>query len=312
MAVTVAIVVTAFSLTHTGPSQGASAASTQTSSTQTSSTLPSNATTPVKFSSYYLAIGASSSTGIEPTGIPQHRSRHTQDGYTNDLVTLEGYRGVALTLTEIGCPGETVQTILNTKLKDHCYQLPQTQLTKALSFFSAHQGGPGLVSIDLGFNNVRTCLTPTNIDLACVASGIAAVRVDMPRLLKVLKDAAGPHVKFVGLEYYDPFLSHFFDGANGPAVATETLVAMNQLNAVLNQAYSAAGVAVADVPTYFQMNVTTRETLDNVGVIPVNVQQACNLTWMCQPAPFGPDDHPNDEGYLQIANAMVPVIPPSW
>jgi len=304
VAIALAIVVTAFSLTRSTPPQGASAATTVTSTSNTSA--------PATFSSYYLAIGASSSTGIEPTGIPNHRSRHTQDGYTNDLVTLEMYRGVALNLTEIGCPGETVQTILNTKVKDHCYQLPQTQLTRAISFLQANHGGPGLVSIDLGFNDVRPCLTPATIDLACAAAGIAAVKADMPRLLKVLKDAAGPHVKFVGLEYYDPFLSHYFDGASGPAVATETLNVMNQLNAVLSQAYSAAGAGVADVPTYFQMNVTTRETLDNVGVIPVNVQQACNLTWMCQPAPFGPDDHPNDEGYLQIANSMVPVIPPSW
>jgi hypothetical protein len=33
---------------------------------------------------------------------------------------------------------------------------------------------------------------------------------------------------------------------------------------------------------------------------------------MCQPAPFGPDDHPNDEGYLLIADAMTAVIPNSW
>ncbi|HEY5104578.1 MAG TPA: SGNH/GDSL hydrolase family protein [Acidimicrobiales bacterium] len=302
VAVTVAIVVTAFSLTRSDPRQGASAASTP----------PPNTIAPVTFSSYFLAIGASSSLGFEPTGIPHHRSRRTLEGYADDVVTLEGYKGVALTLTQIGCPGETVQTILNTKVADHCYTLPVTQLTRTFTFFKAHQGGPGLVSIDLGFNDVRPCLSPTTIDEACVAAGIAAVKVDMPRLLTVLKNAAGPHVKFVGLEYYDPFLTHYFDGANGPAVANQTLVAINQLNAVLAQAYSAAGVAVADVPTYFQMNVTTRVTVANVGVIPVNVEQTCNLTWMCQPAPYGPDDHPSDEGYLQIANAMTPVIPASW
>jgi lysophospholipase L1-like esterase len=299
-AVALAIVITAISINRSNSTQGASAASTPKTSA------------PVTFSSYYLAIGASSSTGIEPTGIPGHRSRHTLDGYTDDLVQLEGYKGVALALSEIGCPGETVQTILDTKVADHCYTLPQTQLTKALTFFSQHQGGPGLVSIDLGFNDIRPCLTPDTINETCAAAGIAAVQVDMPKLLKILQGAAGPHVKFIGLEYYDPFLSHFFDGAGGPAVATQTLDVTNEMNAVLAKAYAQAGVAVADVPAYFSMEDTTRVTLDNVGVIPENVLQACNLTWMCQPAPYGPDDHPNDEGYLQIANSMVKVLPTSW
>jgi lysophospholipase L1-like esterase len=270
-----------------------------------------SASTATNFSAYYLAIGASSSTGIEPTGIPGHRSRHTQDGYTNDVVQLEGYKGVALTLTEIGCPGETVQTILDTKEKDHCYNLPVTQLTKAFSFFQANPG-PGLVSIDLGFNDIRPCLSPDVVNVACADAGIAAVAADMPRLLKDLKDAAGAHVKFVGVEYYDPFLSHYFDGADGPAEATLTLQLMDKMNAALTDAYQSAGVAVADVAATFQMNDATKETIDNVGTIPVNVQQACNLTWMCQPAPFGPDDHPNDEGYLLIADAMTAVIPNSW
>jgi len=268
--------------------------------------------TPVTFSSYYLDVGGSSSLGVEPTGIPHHRSRTTRDGYANDVVQLEGYQGVALTLTEIGCPGETVQTILNTKMKDHCSSLPETELSQAFAFFRAHQGGPGLVSIDIGFNDIRPCLSPTTLNEACVAAGIAAVKVDMPKLIKDLKDAAGAHVKFVGLEYYDPFLSHYFDGPSGPAVATATLVAMNKMNVVLAGAYHNAGVAVADVPATFQMNVTTRETIANVGSIPVNVQGACDTTWMCQPSPFGPDDHPNDEGYLLIADAMTAVIPKSW
>ncbi|HEY5112400.1 MAG TPA: SGNH/GDSL hydrolase family protein [Acidimicrobiales bacterium] len=268
--------------------------------------------TPITFSSYYLDIGGSSSLGVEPTGIPHHRSRTTRDGYSNDVVQLESYKGVALSLTEIGCPGETVQTILNTKVKDHCSALPVTQLSQAFSFFQAHQGGPGLVSIDIGFNDIRPCLSPTTINEPCVAAGIAAVKVDMPRLLNDLKHAAGAHVKFVGLEYYDPFLSHYFDGPAGPAEATATLVAMNQMNAVLASAYQSAGVAVANVPATFQMNNATRETIANVGPIPVNVQEACDTTWMCQPSPFGPDDHPNDEGYLLIADAMTAVIPKSW
>ncbi len=268
-------------------------APTQASAASTPTTLA-----PVTFSAYYLVIGASSSDGFEPTGIAHHRSRRTLDGYADDVVQMEGYKGVALDMTQIGCPGETVQTILNTKVADHCYTLPLTQLTRAFAFFQANHTSPGLVSIDLGFNNVRPCLSPKVINEACVAAGIAAVKVDMPKLLKDLKNAAGPNVKFVGLEYYDPFLVHYFEGATGPATATATLNAMNELNTVLAQAYKSAGVLVADVPTTFDMENNTMETVGNVGQIPENVAQACNLTWMCQPAPYGPDDHPQRRGLL--------------
>jgi hypothetical protein len=228
------------------------------------------------------------------------------------VVQIEGYKGIALSMTQVGCPGETVQTILNFKVADHCYILPETQMSRATSYLQANQSSNGLVSVDLGFNDIRPCLSPTTLNISCVNKGIAAVKVDMPKVLKDLMSAAGPHVKFVGLEYYDPFLNHYFNGANGPSDATATLVAMNKMNAVLSQVYKSDGVAVANVPTYFQMNDSTRVTLGNVGMIPQNVVSACNLTWMCQPAPYGPDDHPTDEGYLQIANAITAVIPKSW
>jgi hypothetical protein len=42
----------------------------------------------------------------------------------------------------------------------------------------------------------------------------------------------------------------------------------------------------------------------------VNVKYECKLTWMCAPKPFGPNIHPNDSGYLAIANAIAAVLPP--
>jgi lysophospholipase L1-like esterase len=51
------------------------------------------------------------------------------------------------------------------------------------------------------------------------------------------------------------------------------------------------------------------ETVPNVGTIPLNVEEACELTWMCYSAPFGPDDHPNDAGYALIAQAIFAALP---
>jgi hypothetical protein len=301
-AVVLAMVVGVYLITRSSDALPATAASGTTTTTFT----------PVTLRGFYLAVGASSSLGFQPTGIVHHNGRRTPDGYANDLVLLESFQGVALTLRQIGCPGETVQTILNTKVADHCYALPKTQMTQAVSFLKANQSGVGVVTVDLGFNNIRLCLWPTVVNEACVNQAIAAVQVDMPKVLQELKDAAGPNVRFVGLEYYDPFLARYLDGATGSADATESLVAMDRLNTTLGQVYLHAGVSVANVPVLFDTDVTTRVGAAGGGVIPENVAQACAMTWMCYAAPFGPDDHPNDAGYSLIAQAIAAVLPKSW
>jgi hypothetical protein len=299
-AVVVSLAVGVYLVSRTSDVLPASAASGTTTSVRTTN------------SGFYLVVGASASLGTQPTGIVNHNGRRTSDGYANDVVLLESYQGFALTLDQIGCPGETVQTILNTHVADHCYRLPETQMTQAVAFLRANQGAVGVVTVDLGFNNIRMCLWASPVNEACANQAIAAVRVDLPKVLKELKDAAGPNVRFVGLEYNDPFLARYINGASGVAAATAGLVAMDRLNATLVQAYVGAGVAVANVPALFDTDVTTRIAASDGGVIPENVAQACAMTWMCYSAPFGPDDHPNDAGYSLIAQAIVAVLPKSW
>jgi lysophospholipase L1-like esterase len=263
------------------------------------------------FSAFYLDVGASESLGFQPTGIPGHNGQRTNTGYANDLILREALKGVALTLEQVGCPGDTVQSILDTSASDACYHAPQTQLTKAVAYLHG-QSGPGLVTIDLGFNDVRTCLEDVPVNQTCLAAGIAAIQLDLPKIVSQLKAAAGPQVHFVGIEYSDPYLGFYFNGSNGPVQATATLVGMNQVDTLLGQIYAAADVDVANVPSLFQMNNNAASTLGNVGTIPINVKEACTLTWYCYSKPFGPDDHPNEAGYSLIAQAIEAVLPASW
>jgi len=302
--VTTTVVVVAGSFVA-GMRSGASSSGSSGSSATTSTT--SDATQP-----FYLVIGASSSIGTQPTGVPSRNARRTQDGYANDVVALEQKDNVNLQLDQIGCPGETAESMLNTSVADHCYTLPSTQLTVALSFLKANQNRAGLVTIDIGFNDIRPCLGGLSVNETCVSQGISYVQNDLPKVLAQLKAAAGPQVQFVGFNYEDPFIAHYLEGPMSVSNAQESLTDMTRMNQTLDAVYAHAAIPVANIAGAFQNLNATPVTIPNVGSMPVNVYYACLYTWMCQPKPFGPDDHPNNAGYMVIAESIVKVLAGSW
>jgi hypothetical protein len=259
---------------------------------------------------FYLDIGASTSLGFQPTGIPAHNGHRTDTGYANDIETYEAKRGIHLVLRQVGCPGETAVTMLRTS--DHCYKPPGRQLFAAEKYLEKEGNAYGLATIDLGFNDVRACLLNAQVDETCAAKGLTNVRDDMPRILADLKASAGPNVHFVGLEYGDPFLEHFLLGASEFGDATNTLTVINDLNNALRAAYIAAGIPIANVPGAYRLADTNPTTLKDVGTVPQNVASECAYTWMCNPPPFGPDDHPNNAGYAVIATEIEAKLPPGW
>jgi lysophospholipase L1-like esterase len=46
-------------------------------------------------------------------------------------------------------------------------------------------------------------------------------------------------------------------------------------------------------------------SLPGAGEVPLNVARICAWTWICAPAPLGPDNHPNVDGYAVIARAFA-------
>jgi len=295
---------------------GASDTTTTTSTTTTTATTTttSSTTTTVVTSppvtGFYIDIGGSASLGFQPDGVPHHNGHRTLDGYANDIKLLEA-SSITLNMRQLGCPGETVQSMLGL-VANVCYHLPITQLSKAVDDLIGDGNEEGLVTIDLGFNNIRPCLRVKGVNLACVNEGINYVVHDLPKILKILQGAAGPNVHFVGLEYSDPYLGYYLIGSTGPAVAAATLTAFNRLNATLAHAYNSAGVPVANVPGSYKNDNETPEVMAHVGKIPENVAVECQWTWICTPPPFGPDDHPNNAGYMIIARDIVATLPTTW
>jgi hypothetical protein len=259
-------------------------------------------------SAFYLDIGASASVGVQPT-LAFPYGQPTSSGYANDLVAIEAAKGISLRLDQVGCPGETTTTMIYGG--DHCYVSPDSQLSAAILFLHTHQDESGVVTIDLGFNNVVHCLRRASDAKACVDEGFAHLGVELPQILTDLQSVAGPDVTFIGVGHYDPYLAKSLDGLVGKLHATRSLQDIGHLNDILSDTFHSHGIAVADVASVFQSGDVTPTALAGIGVVPRNVANICTMTWMCQPPPVGPNLHPNDLGYQEIALAIADKFPAS-
>jgi len=260
-----------------------------------------------KMTVLYLDIGASVSVGVQPT--PRDpRGQPTNRGYSNRLVTIEAAKGVTLKLTELGCPGESIATMLHGP--DPCYVAPDTQLSDAVAFLRTHHNAVTLVTVDLGFNTLDVCLHHLDIDLSCVTPQLALLRQQLGQVMRALSGAAGPNVTFIGLGHYNPYLTMSTKEGAAEVFAGNSVVALRQMNRALSQVYGSFKVTVADIATAFHEEDVRVVRISKKEATTVNVQYECRLTWMCAPRPYGPNIHPSDSGYLAIAKAIVAVLPP--
>ena len=264
-----------------------------------------DSTTPVT-NGFYLALGASESLGWQPT-LAAPDGQRTDQGYANDLVAFEAARGVHLDLTQLGCPGENTATMISGA--DRCYRSSGSQLASAVAFLEAHRGEPGIVTLDMGFNNVMSCMRDGVVDSTCVSAHLAVVRTELAYIVTTLKAAAGPDVTFVGLSHYDPFAAATVAHVGGFGYAHHSDSAIYQLNQVADEVFAQYGLRVADVAAVFHV---TRVTGRRARVTTSRVDSVCDFTWMCQPSPLGPNLHPNAAGYAAIAGAIEAVLGPPW
>jgi lysophospholipase L1-like esterase len=252
---------------------------------------------------FYLALGGSDSVGYQPTAaLP--RGQRTDDGYADYLVHLEQARWSDLRLVQLGCPGETTTTMLYGG--DHCYS-SLSQLALAVSFLRQHPSTV-LLTVDVGFNDIIHCVVQRAIDPACVDVALANIHSQLPRILATLQSVAGPGLRIVGVDHYDPYLAAYLSGPAGRSFAAQTVDVMNRVNAALRAVYAAAGIPMADVANVFDMAAAAPATLAGGVNEPMNVARLCALTWACGTGPLGHNRHPNDEGYRLIGEAIGDLI----
>jgi lysophospholipase L1-like esterase len=223
---------------------------------------------------------------------------------TDDYVTLV-YQHVlsrypGLQLVNLACSGATTGSMIS---GPGCSYTTGTQLGDAEAFLRAHAGRVALVTIDIGANNVDSCLGPSGIDAACVESGFEEITTQLPEILSGLT-TADPGVAIYGMDYYDPFLDQWLTGATGQAVAEESEADTVALNGSLEQIYAAADAATADPASLFDTTDFALTGSWDGEVVPENVALICAWTLMCTDN----DIHPDDTGHAEIARAFEKVI----
>jgi lysophospholipase L1-like esterase len=250
---------------------------------------------------YYLALGDSLARGAQPNA--SGTTAPTNKGYANDLLNIEKKTFTGLTLAQLGCLGETTKTMIKGGI---CTYTAGSQLKAAVQFLHAHQGHVAFVTIDIGANDVDTCVSGLSVDLTCVAKGEASITKNVPKIAAALRKAAGREVPIIGMTYYDPFLAAWFQGSTGVGLASESQVLAKVVNRDIAKGYRSADLRVANVAQAFLTSKPfTDTTLLNGQQVPVAVANICELTWMCAPSPQGPNIHANPAGYSMMAETFA-------
>jgi lysophospholipase L1-like esterase len=253
---------------------------------------------------YLLALGGSASVGFQPT-LAHPRGQPTSSGYAEDLVPLEQRRWPGLTVVHLGCPGTTTMTMLEGGGK--CPYVEGSQLQAAEAFLRTHPT-TALVTVDLGFNDLLSCLRHEVDDTPCVDAALATVHDELIQILAGIKAAAPPATLIVGVGHYDPYLGDFLRGPVGEAFAAESLGVIGRLDGTLRADYTGAGLPMADVASAFDLAGHDEVKWSGRPAVPTDVARTCELTFMCNGPPLGHNLHPDDAGYRAIASAIAEAV----
>ena len=143
------------------PSATTAAPSATAGSSSSADPSPSGAATAEKL---YVALGDSLAAGYQPGG-----AELRDTAYPALTASRLGADGVGLTVENLGCSGETTTSLLE---GGRCEYDAGSQLEQAEALLESRAGEVGLVTIDIGGNDLLRCVRGrADIDTACVDEG---------------------------------------------------------------------------------------------------------------------------------------------
>jgi hypothetical protein len=143
-----------------------------------------------------------------------------------------------------------------------------------------------------------------------LAAGLQTLQANLALILAGLSRAAGPGVRFVGMNIYDPLLGDWLAPGAGRALAIATVAAVKLLSNDMDERFAAASIPVANVEGAFDSTEMVRFVSSPWGRVPVAVDRACRLLDITCRAGFVElfGDDPTDAGAVVIAHAFEHVI----
>ena len=267
---------------------------------------PSGSTVPGTLASarYYLSLGDSLAFGVQkttaeaagPSPIP---ATPFDKGYTNDIAAQLQAQNPGITVTNLGCPGETSSSFLagpcdyRTKAQGLLHtDYTGSQLSAATLALTRDGGNGGLITLSLGGNDVNALLAqcPT-VDPACLSPLItpaaAQLRTNLTRILQQLRSAA-PSAIIVLVAPYNPYY------ALSP-----------QSDALVQPFLQAAVAAAADTHVLLANAFSDFNSGGSPGG-PTGTERdrICSLTNFCKNG----DIHASDAGYAEMARLILATV----
>ena len=266
----------------------ASAAAPSTPATTSASASPSTAGD----GRLYVALGDSLAAGYQPGGT------ELRDTAYPALVArrLEG-KGTDLAVDNLGCSGETTTSLIK---GGKCDFAEGSQLEQAESLLTSRAGEVGLVTIDIGGNDLLRCVRGgADVDTACVSGGVRTVQKNLPKILERLRAAAGKDVPVLVLGYYNPWLAA--KALDQPVKGVDAAAkAYTRLSDAIEKAARTSGTTFVGLDEAFATNDTTPTEI-NGRTVPENAARICTLTNICTAA----DIHLTDEGAATVARVLA-------
>jgi lysophospholipase L1-like esterase len=240
----------------------------------------------------YVALGDSLAAGYQPGG-----SELRDTAYPALTARRLKADGATLTVENLGCSGETTTSLIE---GGKCDFDEGSQLEQAEALLKSRRGEVGLVTIDIGGNDLLRCVRGgADIDTACVADGVRTVDENLPTILERLGAAAGKDVPVLVLGYYNPWvaakaLDQPVKGADAAAKAYA------RLSTTIEDAAKGAGSTFVGLDEAFATNDTTPTTIGG-RTVPENAARICTLTNICTAR----DIHLTDEGAATVARVLA-------